>query len=164
MTRGALLALVLAAAPVAAQTADSAAVSTAAATNAEMSARYLAGVAAQPGVERSRSGLLWTVERRGSGLRPTRSDAVLATYTARLPDGTVVDASPEGAPARLPLRSVVDGLAEALQDMRPGERRTLTVPPALAYGAGGVPGPGGTFRVPPDAVLVFDVTLVRVTR
>ena len=164
---------VLAAAPLAAQTpADSAATPalTPAAvvadtlSTADASARFLAEVAARPGVERSRSGLLWAVERRGSGQRPMRSEAVLAEYTGRLADGTVFDASPPGAPVRLPVRAVVAGFAEALQAMRPGETRTVYLPPDLAYGRAGVRGPNRTWRIPPDAALVFEITLVRVVQ
>ena len=155
------------AAPLAAQTpADSAATTAAAAEDtlsaAETSAQFLARVAARPGVERSRSGVLWTVARRGSGQRPMRSESVLATYVGRLADGTVFDASPDGAPVRLPVRAVVAGFAEALQAMRPGETRTVWLPPDLAYGRAGVRGRGGAWRIPPDAALVFEITLVRV--
>ena len=175
MTRPLALLALFAAAPLAAQTpADSAA--TPAATpatapdvapadtlsTAEASARFLAEVAARPGVERSRSGLLWTVERSGSGQRPMRSEAALVSYVGRLADGTVFDASPEGAPVRLPVRAVVAGFAEALQAMRPGETRTVYLPPDLAYGRAGVRGPNRTWRIPPDAALVFEITLVRV--
>ncbi len=168
--RLAVCAVALAAAPVAAQTAppDSAAIRSAAADTtlapAEAAARFLAEVAARPGVERSRSGVLWTVGRRGSGQRPLRSEAVEAEYVGRLADGTVFDQTRPRTPVRLPLRAVVPGLAEALVEMRPGERRTVYLPPALAYGAAGVPGPGGVPRVPPHAALVFEITLVRVTR
>ena len=129
---------------------------------AESAARFLAEVAARPGVQRSRSGLLWTVERSGSGQRPTRGEAGLVEYVGSLADGTVFDRSPAGAPVRLPVRGVVPGMAEALQEMRPGETRTVYLPPALAYGARGVPGRGGSWRVPPHAALVFRITLVRV--
>ena len=129
---------------------------------AAAAARFLAEVAARPGVERSRSGVLWTVERRGSGQRPLRSEAVEAEYVGRLADGTVFDQTRPRTPVRLPLRAVVPGLAEVLIGMRPGERRTVYLPPALAYGAAGVPGPGGVPRVPPHAALVFEVTVVRV--
>ena len=129
---------------------------------AESAARFLAEVAARPGVQRSRSGVLWTVERAGSGQRPTRGEAGLVEYVGSLADGTVFDRSPAGAPVRLPVRGVVPGMAEALQEMRPGETRTVYLPPSLAYGARGVAGRGGVWRVPPHAALVFRLTLVRV--
>lgn len=39
--------------------------------------------------------------------------------------------------------------------MRVGDRRTLTIPPALAYGKRGVPG-----AIPANATLEFDIELV----
>ena len=107
------------------------------------------------------------VDRRcspGAGLQPVRSDAVLAEYVGRARRRDVFDRSPPRAPVRLPLRAVVPGLAEALLGMRPGERRTVAIPPGLGYGARGVPARDGGWRVPPHAVLLFDVTLVRVAR
>ena len=44
----------------------------------------------------------------------------------------------------------------ALEGMCVGERRRLTVPPALAYGSKGLP----RRNIPPDATLQYDVTLV----
>ena len=133
-------------------------------TTAQASALFLADVAARPGVQRSASGLLWTVDRTGSGQRPTRGETVLAEYVASLADGTEFDRSQPREPVRLPIRGVVPGVAEALQDMRPGETRTLYIPPGLAYGARGVPTRSGGYRVPPDAALVFQITLVRIVR
>ena len=168
----------LVAAPVAAQTApsdsvyvgfpsDSVYVGTTAPavaeTPAEAAARFLAEVAARPGVESSRSGLLWTVTQTGSGQRPTRGDDVFIRYVARLADGTEFDRSPRLDPVRIPVRAVVAGFGEALQAMRPGETRTVWIPPALGYGTAGVEAPDGRVVIPPDAVLVFDITLVRVS-
>ncbi len=133
-------------------------------TTAEASALFLAEVATRPGVQRSASGLLWTVDQTGQGQRPTRGETVLAEYVGSLADGTEFDRSRPSEPVRLPIRGVVPGVAEALQDMRPGETRTLYIPPALAYGARGVPTRNGAYRVPPDAALVFEITLVRIVR
>ncbi len=49
----------------------------------------------------------------------------------------------------------ISGFEKGLEGMRPGGRRRLTLPPALAYGKEGVPG-----SVPPNATLVFDVELL----
>ncbi|HEX8386778.1 MAG TPA: FKBP-type peptidyl-prolyl cis-trans isomerase [Rubricoccaceae bacterium] len=126
---------------------------------AAAAARFLAEVAARPGVERTASGLLYTVTESGSGERPTTSSRVQVEYVGRLADGSEFDRSPEGQPAEFGVRNVVPGFAEALLAMRPGERRTVWLPPNLAYGAAGAPG-----AVPPHAVLEFDLTLVRVLR
>ncbi|XP_061923691.1 peptidyl-prolyl cis-trans isomerase FKBP7 [Entelurus aequoreus] len=53
---------------------------------------------------------------------------------------------------------VIKGLDIGMMDMCPGEKRKITVPPALAYGVKGK-GP-----VPPNATVVFEVELYSVSR
>ena len=110
-----------------------------------------------PAVVTTASGLRFETLQAGTGRRPTREDAVLVTYEGRLADGTLFDSTTE--PVGLGVADAVEGFTEALLLMNEGGRYRFHIPPALAYGAGGVPG-----VVPPDAELTFTLTLIRVGR
>ena len=123
---------------------------------------FLAGVQRRPGVRRTDSGMLYTVTTPGRGASPTDSDQVRIRYVGKLADGTVFDQSPEGEPVTLPVGAVVPGFAEALKAMKPGETRTVWLPPNLAYGMSGAPGPDGQGGIPPNSALEFTLTLVEI--
>lgn len=116
----------------------------------------------QPGIQRTASGVYYRVTRQGSGTSPTEADRARVTYVGRLPNGREFDRSPEGEPAELSVQGVVPGFAEMLTQMRPGESRTIYLPPEMAYGLQGRPGPDGVGGIPPSSALIFDVTLVDV--
>lgn len=116
----------------------------------------------QPGIQRTASGVYYRVTRQGSGTSPTETDRARVTYVGRLPNGREFDRSPEGEPAELSVQGVVPGFAEMLTQMRPGESRTIYLPPEMAYGLQGRPGPDGVGGIPPSSALIFDVTLVDV--
>ena len=103
------------------------------------------------------SGLRFQVLAPGTGRRPTRADAVQIMYEVRLADGTLVESTTE--PAGVPVSGSIRGFTEALLLMNQGGRYRFWVPARLAYGRRGNPG-----AVPPDADLVFTLTLLRVGR
>jgi len=113
-----------------------------------------ARTAADKGV-RTASGLVYEVLREGSGAKPGADDVVRAHYTGWLTDGTMFSSSHVGGePETLRTEWVVKGFAEGLQLMQPGAVFRLTIPAELAFGA------RGNGRVPPDATVVYVVTLV----
>lgn len=78
-----------------------------------------------------------------------------------LQDGTEFDSSyNRGKPFSFTLgaRQVIKGWDQGLLGMCEGERRTLTIPPELGYGASGA----GGGKIPPNSVLIFDVEMMKI--
>lgn len=120
---------------------------------------YLAENAKKAGVKVTKSGLQYEVLKEGSGLMPKAVDTVEVHYEGKLTDGTVFDSSIQrGQPASFRLDQVIPGWTEGVQMMREGAKYRLTIPANLGYGEMGA----GT--IPPNAVLVFEVELLKVTK
>jgi FKBP-type peptidyl-prolyl cis-trans isomerase FkpA len=106
------------------------------------------------------AGLVIEDVREGTGDEAVAGKRVTVHYVGNLPDGTSFDSSRErGEPFTFGLGAghVIRGWDEGVVGMKVGGVRKLTVPPELAYGAGGVPP-----VIPPNATLVFEVELLKV--
>ena len=123
--------------------------------NAEKGDAYAAKFAKESGVKKSDSGLLYKVEKEGSGNAPKESDTVVVNYKGTLIDGTEFDNSyTRGEPLSFRLDGVIPGWTEGLKHVKKGGKIKLVIPPQLAYGKNGVPG------IPANSTLVFDVELL----
>lgn len=106
------------------------------------------------------SGLKYTNQVLGTGPMPKAGQTIVVHYTGRLEDGTKFDSSLDrGQPFVFPIGvgRVIKGWDEGLLTMRVGGKRTLTIPPHLAYGERGA---GNV--IPPNATLIFDVELLEI--
>lgn len=123
--------------------------------NADKGTKYLESFAKEKGVKKTESGLLYQVEKEGSGNAPKDSDTVVVNYKGTLVDGSEFDNSyKRGEPLSFRLDGVIPGWTEGLKHVKKGGKIKLAIPPALAYGENGVPG------IPANSTLVFDVELL----
>jgi len=123
--------------------------------NSEKGDAFAAKFAKEKGVKKTDSGLLYQVEKEGTGSVPTDSDTVVVNYKGTLIDGTEFDNSyTRGEPLSFRLDGVIPGWTEGLKHVKKGGKIKLVIPPDLAYGKNGVPG------IPPNSTLVFDVELL----
>ena len=130
----------------------------------------LAGVAALPSSAQTGKevelvdGLKYTDTKIGDGAGAAAGHTVEVNYTGWLYQnghkGAQFDSSYDrGKPLEFKLGThmVIPGWEEGIDGMKEGGKRTLIIPPELAYGAKGA---GGV--IPPNATLIFDVELVKV--
>ena len=123
---------------------------------------FMTAVRGRDGIQATESGVLYTVTTPGEGTKPTPQSDVTIQYVGKFMDGEVFDQSPPGESVTYPIRIFVEGFRESLLDMQPGESRTIYLPPNLAYGVLGAPGPQGEEGIPPNSALIFELTLVEV--
>ena len=111
-------------------------------------------------VERTASGLYYLKTKEGTGPKATLGKIVEVKYVGRFAyDNKKFDSSydrGEVLTVQIGARQVIPGWDEGLQLMKEGEDATLFIPSHLAYG------PQGRYPVPPSAVLVFEVEMVKV--
>jgi len=120
---------------------------------------YLAKVAAEPGVTKSDSGLLYKEIAPGTGESPTATDKVKVNYRGTLIDGTEFDSSyKRGQAAEFPLNQVIKCWTEGVQKMKVGGKSQLVCPAEIAYGDQGRP------SIPGGSTLIFEIELLEITK
>jgi FKBP-type peptidyl-prolyl cis-trans isomerase FkpA len=101
------------------------------------------------------SGLQYIIHNTGGGKKPSPDDCVEVKYTGRfLKTGEVFDQAEKIA---FPLNGVIAGWKLGIPLLGKGDSGTFYIPSKLAYGPQGYPG-----AIPPDAILIFNVTLLDV--
>lgn len=112
------------------------------------------------GFKSTDSGLRYQIIQKGSGKMASKGQQVSVHYKGQLADGTVFDSSykrNEPLQFQVGVGQVIAGWDEGILLLNEGDKARLVIPSNLGYGSRGA---GGV--IPPDAVLVFDVELVKV--
>lgn len=121
-----------------------------------------------------RTAIAMLKEGKGEAVKPT--DAVSFNYIGTLKNGgKKFDSSYDRkAPLQVEVRRLVPGMVQGLIGMKPGEKRRVTIPSELAYGAQGIPArdavdeKGQVLKagslIPGGSDLVFEIELVEVLK
>jgi FKBP-type peptidyl-prolyl cis-trans isomerase FkpA len=104
------------------------------------SAAYLVKAAAEPGVVKTASGLIYRDLRVGTGASPKATDTVKVHYRGTLINGTEFDSSyKRNEPTPFGLNQVIPCWTEGVQRMKVGGKARLVCPSGIAYGDNGHP-------------------------
>jgi FKBP-type peptidyl-prolyl cis-trans isomerase FkpA len=104
------------------------------------------------------SGLQYLIVEEISGAKPGMFDTVKIHQRALLPDGKILeDTYRQNQTDEVQLNELIKGLQEGLQLMTVGSRFRFWVPAELGWGR-----KGSGNKIPPNAVLTFDVRLVKI--
>jgi peptidylprolyl isomerase len=111
-------------------------------------------------MEKTSTGLFYSIDKQGTGSKATKGQTVSVHYTGKLLDGTVFDSSyrrNEPISFKLGQNQVIAGWEEGISLLSQGAKAKLVIPSHLGYGASGA---GGV--IPPNATLVFELELVTI--
>ena len=134
-------------------------VSSSTANSSADSKAFLDKAAAEPGAQRTASGLVYRVITAGSGASPKATDTVKVNYRGTLTNGKEFDSSyARNEPAEFPLNRVIPCWTEGVQMMKVGGKSQLVCPASIAYGESGAPP-----DIPGGATLVFEIELLGIS-
>lgn len=102
-------------------------------------------------------GVLFFVSKEGKGVLPQKGQTLRMKYKGSLLDGKVFDDSDMHEPLEFEagMGRLIKGFDSQALKMKVGEKRTIIIPPHLAYGNQGAAG-----VIPPNAVLIFELELL----
>jgi len=118
---------------------------------------FITKFSSHPDAIETGSGLIYKIIEQADGEQVTEFDTVVINQRIRLADGTVIaDSYKAGLPEEFSLAEAIEGLREGILLMPIGSRYEFVIPPELAWGKKGNSG-----KIGPNAVLHFDVRLIR---
>ncbi|WP_338876994.1 FKBP-type peptidyl-prolyl cis-trans isomerase [Spirosoma sp. SC4-14] len=97
-------------------------------------------------------GFYYSIQKPGSGAKPTVCSEVSVNYRGELTNGSSFDS---GNDVRFGLNQLIVGWQEGIPLIAPGGSITLYLPPSLAYGSMEQPG------IPANSILVFKIDLLK---
>lgn len=109
------------------------------------------------------SGLYYVIDAAGNSKSPGQCSSIEIRYTGKLANGTVFDQTQGNATATFTLGQLIEGWRRGLPLIGVGGKIRLYIPASLGYGASGYYNQStGTYIIPPNSMLIFDVDMVNV--
>ncbi|QBH98226.1 hypothetical protein EKN56_18630 [Limnobaculum zhutongyuii] len=126
-----------------------------AAREREMGDAYQAEFSKMDGVKKSKTGLLYLVDKKGTGAAIADKDIVVVELQGMRVNGAVFEKT--ASPITLKVADVIPALRSGIKLAGRGGEIKLVVPPEQGYGAkGALPG------IPPNATLIFNIKVLQV--
>jgi len=100
-------------------------------------------------------GLYYVVDVEGTGDACNSSSTVKTTYSGYLTNGNIFD---QGTIDNFPLQNAIRGWQVGIPKFKEGGNGILLIPSAIGYGTNG----SGSGSIPPNAVIIFDIQLIKV--
>ena len=112
-----------------------------------------------PDATKTADGIYYKVTKEGSGITCGSGKNVAVHYTGYFLNGQVFDSSQGRGTLdfRTGAHQMIPGFDVMVQEMKVGEKRTVILPPSMAYGDAGA---GGV--IPGGAYIAFDIELVKI--
>ena len=125
--------------------------------NKQMEKLLFDKVKTEKGFQGLASGVYYSVQKAGTGLKPSPKDTVVLNIIITLPDGTEIENSNKTKSSYMALAGeMIPGLKDVLFRMSEGAIFRAIIPAAQAYGA------EGTNNIPAYSSVIYDVALVSV--
>ncbi|WP_367673053.1 FKBP-type peptidyl-prolyl cis-trans isomerase [Buchnera aphidicola] len=116
---------------------------------------YMKKFSAIKDVQKTSTGLLYLIEKQGSGIHLTNNTKVTVHYKAALVNGVeFYNSHIKNEPVSFLLKDVILGWQEGLKYVQKGGKIKLVVPPKLAYGIQGMNG------IPRNSTIIFEIEVL----
>ena len=110
------------------------------------------------GINELPTGLQYKIVEEKEGKKPGMFDTVKIHQRALLVDGKVLeDTYRQNKAAEVKMEELIEGLQDGIQMMAVGSRYKFWVPAELGWGKKGT-----SSKIPPNAVLAFDIKLIEI--
>jgi FKBP-type peptidyl-prolyl cis-trans isomerase len=113
----------------------------------------------EPRMKKTGTGLWYHIYTPGKGKPAIKGKIIEYSYSVKILDGTFCDSVSISNPKSIKIGQggVESGLEEGFLLLREGDHARFIIPPHLAYGNFGYGA-----RIPPGAVIIYDVILIKV--